>query len=126
MEGPTGDGTLGGRPTARHYSYSFRAYAIDAEAMVPLARVGDGKQRPAGLCSFLIASSVATLAGDSGTLCSRPPFMRSAEMRHSAASRSISLRLAPRASPDRTAVSIVNRRQRRGDRRRLRAARPLQ
>ena len=59
----------------------------------------------------LARSSVSIAAGDNGTRCSRPAFMRSAGMRHSAACRSISLHVAARASPDRTAVRMMNRRQ---------------
>ena len=62
-------------------------FTIDVAAITLPARVGAGKHQPAGLCSFLTASSVSPLARDNGTLCSRPPFIRSAGMRHSAACR---------------------------------------
>ena len=53
-------------------------------------------------------SITATAASDKGTRCSTPAFLRDAGMRHSRASRSTSPHVAPRASPDRTAVSAVN------------------
>ena len=49
-------------------------------------------------------SSTPTAASDNGTRCSPPAFIRDAGTRHSRASRSTSPHLAPRASPDRTAV----------------------
>ncbi len=54
-------------------------------------------------------SSTATAASDNGTRCSDPAFIREAGTRHSRASRSTSPHVAPRASPDRTAVSAVKR-----------------
>ena len=50
-------------------------------------------------------------AWDSGTRCSTPDFIRSAGMRYSRASRSISAQVAPRVSPDLAAVRTVNHKQ---------------
>ena len=50
---------------------------------------------------------MAVAASDRGTWCWTPDFMRFAVMRHSRASRSISVHLAPRASPDLAAVKPV-------------------
>ena len=60
-----------------------------------------------------LASAVNTaIAGAvSGTVCSLRPFMRSGGIVHTLAFRSISSHVMPRASPDRAAVSIKNRRQ---------------
>ena len=46
---------------------------------------------------------------DKGTRCSSPVFMRSAGMRHSRSSSSISVQVAPPTSPERQAVSTRNR-----------------
>ena len=55
----------------------------------------------------LMPSSTPTAAADNGTRCSAPAFIRDAGTRHSPTSRSTSPHVAPRASPDRTAVSAV-------------------
>ena len=54
-------------------------------------------------------SSTPTAASDNPTRCSAPAFIRDAGTRHSRPSRSTSPHVAPRASPDRTAVSAVKR-----------------
>ena len=70
---------------------------VPASRRVPHCRrvLGDGKHQPAGLCRLLTPTSVSIAAGDNGTLCSLPPFIRSSGMRHSAAWRFISLHWAP-------------------------------
>jgi hypothetical protein len=49
--------------------------------------------------SGAISRRMASAGADSGTRCFRPDFMRSAEIVHVAASRSISLHVAPMVSP---------------------------
>ena len=73
---------------------------------------GDGKTSPLPSSNPRARPSTATAASDSGTRCSRPPFIRSPGIRHSFASKSTSAQVAPRASPDRAAVSTRKRRQR--------------
>ena len=75
------------------------------------ARARRGREAPAGRT----VQAPRTLQRLDGGSRQRHPvltatFMRSAGIRHSAACRSISFQVAPRASPDRTAVSTVNRR----------------
>ena len=54
------------------------------------------------------AANRSTACSDSGTLCSRLDFIRSAGMVHTRVARSISDHLAPSTSLDRQAVRIVN------------------
>jgi hypothetical protein len=57
---------------------------------------------------------LSSLGDGRGTPCSLPTFILEAGMVHSLASRSISLHLAPRTSPDLAAVRIRNSRANRG------------
>ncbi len=55
-----------------------------------------------------VAARSASAPDESGTRCGRPAFIRSPGTTHRAAGRSISDHLAPRTSPERAAVRMVN------------------
>ena len=80
-------------------------------AAAPPERCGDGNTNPDPSSSGLTSRSSATASTDSGTRCIFSDFMRSAGIVQVAASKSISSQVAPRASPDRQAVSTTNRKQ---------------
>lgn len=70
----------------------------------------DGNIRPLPSDRGRARSSTSCAASLSGTRCSVPLFMRSPGMRHSHVPVSSSFHVAPRASPDRAAVSTRKRR----------------
>jgi hypothetical protein len=79
------------------------AVRLMCENAAPLRR--PGKIGPSVRCTLLSKTKVDV---DRGTRCSRPAFIRSAGMVHTASSRLTSDQVAPRTSPDRVAVRIAN------------------
>ena len=70
--------------------------------------MGEGNTSPCPSKSSAAPSSTSSARGDSGTQRSRPAFMRSAGIVHTAPARSIWSYRALRTSPERAAVSTRN------------------
>ena len=86
----------------------FRISASIAPLLSPVPAFQPGKTNSSGLQLDLILPRIANARAHSGTLCSRPAFIRSAGTVQTSVPRSISDHLAPITSPVRPAVNIIN------------------